>query len=171
MCARARSIRRVGRAAATRLAQPRRRHVRRYRRGRRSARLRHLQRIGGMAAWQPISTERRWGWAVRWSTLFGHEWDASAAKRSRQIYSPSTWTSSASACGSGRGRRRENRYLTARAGGMLLRSNEPDPAEEQRAFLGGVAQRRARSVHRRHRDDQRRRSATGCSAVGPKASR
>ncbi len=93
-------------------------------------------RIGGMAAWQPISTERRWGWAVRWSTLFGHEWDASAAKVSPNLLTVDMdltiglrfrpWST-------------PSRYLTARAGGMLLRSNEPIPPKEQRAFLGGVA--------------------------------
>jgi hypothetical protein len=92
--------------------------------------------VGGQAAWQPMATERRLGWAIRWSAAFGTMYDAGAASvgdtlktlhmdlmlglRLRPGLNPS-------------------RYLTARAGGQLLRANQVVPPSMQRAFAGAVA--------------------------------
>jgi len=92
--------------------------------------------VGGQAAWQPMATERRLGWALKSSVAFGTMYDAGAASvgdtlktlhmdlmlglRIRPGANPS-------------------RYLTLRAGGQLLRANQVVPPSEHRAFAGGVA--------------------------------
>jgi hypothetical protein len=92
--------------------------------------------VGGQAAWQPMITENRIGWAIRWSAAFGTMYDAGAASvgdtlktlhmdlmlglRVRPGLDPS-------------------RYLTLRAGGQLLRANQGVPPSRSRAFAGGVA--------------------------------
>ncbi|HUJ57935.1 MAG TPA: hypothetical protein VLX92_05570 [Kofleriaceae bacterium] len=90
--------------------------------------------IGAEAAWQPMATERRWGWTVRWATLFGRLYDGTAATiddslRTVQMdltlgirFRP--WAT-------------PSRYLTARAGGGLLRTNDP-VGSGGRAFIGPV---------------------------------
>ncbi len=97
---------------------------------------------GGQAAWQPMSTDRPWGWSVRWATLFGRVYGGNAAQIESTLqtvqmdlmvglrYRP--WST-------------PRRYLTARGGAQLLRANEPiavssEPnAAMQRAFIGGAA--------------------------------
>jgi hypothetical protein len=92
--------------------------------------------IGGQAAWQPMVTERRIGWAAKSSVAFGTMYDAGAASvgdtlktlhmdlmlglRMRPGANPS-------------------RYLTLRAGGQLLRANQVVPPSGHRAFAGAVA--------------------------------
>jgi hypothetical protein len=95
--------------------------------------------VGGQAAWQPIATENRIGWGLKWSVVFGTMYDAGAASvgdtlktlhmdlmlgvRVRPGLNPS-------------------RYLTLRAGGQLLRANQvvsQSPTSMERAFVGGVA--------------------------------
>ena len=90
--------------------------------------------FGAEAAWQPMSTERRWGWSVRWSTLFGGLYDGQAEQVNpplRTVQMDGTlgvrfrpWATPA-------------RYLTLRAGAGLLRVN--DPVDGHRAFIGPVA--------------------------------
>jgi hypothetical protein len=97
---------------------------------------------GGHASWQPMSTDRSYGYTIRWSTMIGRLYGADAAEIDETLstvqmdltvgmrYRP--WTT-------------PRRYLTARVGAELLRANEPiqisdDPnAEMRRAFVGGVA--------------------------------
>jgi len=92
--------------------------------------------VGGQAAWQPMATERRLGWALKSSVAFGTMYDAGAASvgdilktlhmdlmlglRLRPGANPS-------------------RYLTLRAGGQLLRANQVVPPSGHRAFAGAVA--------------------------------
>ena len=92
--------------------------------------------FGGQAAWQPMATENRFGWALKWSAAFGTMYDAGAASvgdtlrtlhmdlmlgiRLRPGLNPS-------------------RYLTLRAGGQLLRADQMVPPSNQRAFAGAVA--------------------------------
>ena len=100
--------------------------------------------IGLQASWQPTNTERRIGWTLRWSTLFGSLYGGNAARVEdpvRTVQMDLTigvrvrpWTT-------------PTRYLTFRAGGELFRSNEPIPmsttennlAEGDRTFVGGIA--------------------------------
>src|SRR5262249_31313882 len=35
--------------------------------------------VGGQAAWQPMESEQRLGWALKWSFVFGTMYDAGAA--------------------------------------------------------------------------------------------
>jgi hypothetical protein len=92
--------------------------------------------FGAQAAWQPMATERRFGWSLKWSFLFGTMYDAEAARidlylrtlqmdfmagvRFRPGVSPL-------------------RYLALRGGVELFRSNELIAPTNQRAFVGPVA--------------------------------
>ncbi len=92
--------------------------------------------LGGQAAWQPMSTERRVGPSIKTSVLFGTMYSANAARTSDQLLTlqmdllvgvrirPST---------------SPRRYLTARAGGALFRANQVIPPDMQRAFAGPIA--------------------------------
>jgi hypothetical protein len=93
--------------------------------------------FGFRAAWQPMNTDRRWGWAVRWATYFGNLYGGDAATvdtslRTVQMdltgglrYRP--WAS-------------PSRYLTLRGGVEGLRTNEPLPPTNHRSFVGGIAE-------------------------------
>lgn len=99
-------------------------------------------RYGGQAAWQPTSTDRAYGYTIRWSTMLGKLYGADAAQIEDTLstlqmdltiglrYRP--WAT-------------PRRYLTLRIGAELLRTNEPIPtsddpgAEMRRAFVGGIA--------------------------------
>jgi len=92
--------------------------------------------FGAQAAWQPMATERRFGWSLKWSFLFGTMYQAEAARidlylrtlqmdfmagiRFRPGVSPT-------------------RYLALRGGVELFRTNELIAPTNQRAFVGPVA--------------------------------
>jgi hypothetical protein len=95
--------------------------------------------FGAQASWQPQTTERRWGWTLRWATLFGVLYNGSAAQIESQLrttqldftagvrYRP--WVT-------------PSRFLTGRAGVELLRANQPIPTSsmsESRSFAGPIA--------------------------------
>lgn len=97
--------------------------------------------LGAQASWQPTTTERRWGWTVRWAALFGLMYGGSASHIDTTLRTVAMdltvgirvrpWVS-------------PTRYLTFRAGGSLLRSNEPIPSDNSmtgsRSYVGGVAE-------------------------------
>jgi hypothetical protein len=93
--------------------------------------------FGAQIAWQPMNTDRRFGWAVRWATMFGTFYNGSAAQIEstlRTVQMDFTggvrlrpWVSAA-------------RYLTLRSGVELLRTNEPLPPAMHRSFVGGIAE-------------------------------
>jgi hypothetical protein len=97
--------------------------------------------FGAQAAWQPMSTERRWGWSVRWSTLFGGLYNG----RAEQVNPPLRTVQMDGTLGLRfRPWATPARYLTARAGIGLLRLNDPvrtgnTPESGQREFVGPVA--------------------------------
>jgi hypothetical protein len=78
--------------------------------------------FGAQASWQPTTTERRWGWTLRWATLFGALYGGSAAHVESALHTVQMdltigvrvrpWAT-------------PSRYLTFRGGGELLRANEP----------------------------------------------
>ncbi|HEY0252175.1 MAG TPA: hypothetical protein VGC41_11650 [Kofleriaceae bacterium] len=100
-----------------------------------------LYEFGAQASWQPTTTERRWGWTVRWAALFGLMYGGSASHIDTTLRTVAMdltigvrvrpWAS-------------VSRYLTFRGGGSLLRSNEPIPTDESmtgsRSYVGGVAE-------------------------------
>lgn len=97
--------------------------------------------FGLQASWQPMSTEQRRGWSLRWATMFGWLYDGSATQIGDQLrtvqmdltvgirYRP--WAT-------------PRRYLTLRAGGEILRVDQPiarkaGDMDTQRGFVGGIA--------------------------------
>jgi len=93
--------------------------------------------FGMQAAWQPMNTDRRFGWAVRWSTMFGVLYGGSAAQ-----VEPSLRTVQMDLTGGFRVRpwASPGRYVTLRGGVEALRTNEPLPPKEHRVFAGGIAE-------------------------------
>ena len=91
--------------------------------------------VGLMASWQPMKTERKFGWTFRGALLFSQLYNGTAAQIEPTIKTVQMdvtvgvrfrpWAS-------------PSRYLTLRAGGELLRANEKIPPLDQRAFLGGI---------------------------------
>jgi len=90
---------------------------------------------GWRAAWEPMTTERRLGYTLRWSTMFGGTYDATAARLDdlRVVLMDFTaglrfrpWTT-------------PTRYLNASAGVEMLRSNQELPPAMERTYVGPVA--------------------------------
>jgi hypothetical protein len=92
--------------------------------------------FGMQASWQHTDTDSRFGWSLRAATMFGTLYGGTAAQIDTALHTMQMdltagfrfrpWTT-------------PSRYLTARVGGELLRTNEPIPPMDQRAFLGGIA--------------------------------
>lgn len=97
--------------------------------------------FGLQASWQPMSTVQSRGWSLRWSTMFGRLYNGSATQIGDQLrtvqmdltigirYRP--WAT-------------PHRFLTLRAGGQVLRVDQPIPrmsgdTDTQRNFVGGIA--------------------------------
>ncbi|MGE0547102.1 MAG: hypothetical protein AB7O24_13815 [Kofleriaceae bacterium] len=89
---------------------------------------------GGYATWQPMTTEQRLGWSLKWSALSGTMFSASAARISE------LGTLQFDMLGGIRIRPgvSSERFLSVRAGPTLFRANQPIPTEMQRVFVGGV---------------------------------
>jgi len=94
--------------------------------------------FGAQVSWQPTTTERRWGWTLRWSTLFGlmYTGDAAHFDTLRTVQMDLTlgirlrpWSS-------------VHRYLTLRGGGQLFLANQRIQSggeiDGERQFFGGV---------------------------------
>jgi hypothetical protein len=99
--------------------------------------------IGGQAAWQPMVTERRIGWAIKWSAAFGTMYSAGAASVGDTLKTLHMDLMLGLRLRPGQN---PSRYLTLRAGGQLLRANQVIPranqvsaSSNQRAFAGAVA--------------------------------
>lgn len=87
------------------------------------------------AAWQPMSTERRYGFAVRWSTIFHETLDAEAA----QVEGLRTMQMDLTVGLRLRPGTDVGRYFTIRTGPALFRANQTIPPKMHRAFAGAVA--------------------------------
>lgn len=94
--------------------------------------------IGGQAAWQPMATENRIGWGLKWSVAFGTMYDAGAARVGDTLKTLHMDLMLGLRLRPGQN---PSRYLTLRAGGQLLRANQvvPVPPKMERAFVGAVA--------------------------------
>ncbi|HEY4242589.1 MAG TPA: hypothetical protein VGM88_22380 [Kofleriaceae bacterium] len=93
--------------------------------------------LGGQGAWQPMSTEQRVGWSLKWSFNFGRTYDASAARIDDVLRTIQFDLMAGVRIRPGTN---PSRYVTLRAGGELFRSSQPiPPSQTQRSFAGGVA--------------------------------
>jgi len=92
--------------------------------------------IGGQAAWQPMATERRLGWAAKWSFVFGTMYDAGAASVGDTLLTLQMDLLLGIRVRPGANLRR---YISLRGGGELLRANQLVPPQNHRAFAGAVA--------------------------------
>ncbi len=92
--------------------------------------------IGAQASWQPMSSEQSIGWAFRWSTMFGKNYRASAARIDDVLR---TVTMDLTAGVRLRPWTTPRRYLTFRAGFSLLRSNQEIAPSNDRDFVGPIA--------------------------------
>ena len=96
--------------------------------------------FGAQASWQPMTTEKRFGWTIRWAALFGLMYGGSASHIDTTLR---TVEMDLTAGIRFRPWSAVSRYLTFRAGANLLRSNEPIPTDESmtgsRSYFRGVA--------------------------------
>jgi hypothetical protein len=90
--------------------------------------------FGGQAAWQPMSTDRRIGWSLKWAFVFGTMYGAQAARIDTYLR---TLQMDFMAGLRVRPGQNQLRYLALRGGLELFRSNEV--IDKQRAFVGPVA--------------------------------
>ncbi len=92
--------------------------------------------VGAQAAWQPMATERRFGWSAKWSFLYGWLYDAGAARVGDQLKALSMDLMLGIRIRPGVN---PSRYLTLHGGAELLRTDQAIPPSMHRAFVGGVA--------------------------------
>jgi len=96
--------------------------------------------FGGQAAWQPMTTQQRVGWSIKWQFVFGTMYGAESARINVNLL-----TLQMDLMAGLRIRPGENprRYLALRGGVELFRANEGilpnNGSERQRAFVGPVA--------------------------------
>jgi len=92
--------------------------------------------FGAQAAWQPMTTDQRFGWSLKWSFVFGTMYDAESARIDLYLR-----TLQMDFLAGLRMRPGDNplRYVVLRGGVELLRANEPIQPDGQRAFVGPVA--------------------------------
>jgi hypothetical protein len=92
--------------------------------------------FGAQAAWQPMTTEQRIGWSLKWSFMFGTMYNADSARIDPNLRTLQMDFLAGLRIRPGQSRAR---YLALRGGVELLRSNEPIQPDDQRAFVGPVA--------------------------------
>jgi hypothetical protein len=92
--------------------------------------------FGAQAAWQPMTTEQRIGWSLKWSFLFGTMYGAESAQIDRYLRTLQMDFLAGLRIRPGESRLR---YLALRGGVELLRTNEPVKPDGGRAFVGPVA--------------------------------
>ncbi|HZJ64521.1 MAG TPA: hypothetical protein VFD36_13460 [Kofleriaceae bacterium] len=92
--------------------------------------------FGAQAAWQPMRTERRIGWSLKWSFVFGRMLEAESARIDEVLRTLQMDFMAGLRVRPGSSSRR---YLALRGGVELFRSNEVVMPDNQRAFVGPVA--------------------------------
>jgi hypothetical protein len=95
----------------------------------------YIDAFSFQAAWQPMDSERRIGWAARWTTLFTASYGGSAA----QVADLQAMQMDFSVGVRIRPSANPKRYLTFRGGPALFRANQTIPPKMRRAFIGPVA--------------------------------
>jgi hypothetical protein len=91
--------------------------------------------FGAQGAWQPMTTEQRIGWSLKWSFLFGTMYDAESARVDLRLRTLQMDFLAGLRIRPGDSRAR---YLALRGGVELLRANEPIQPDGSRAFVGPV---------------------------------
>ncbi|MBA3397768.1 MAG: hypothetical protein H0T89_34410 [Deltaproteobacteria bacterium] len=99
-------------------------------------RLGYGYQVGAQAAWQPMTTERRIGYALKWSFVFGTMYDAGAASVGEELL---TLQMDVMAGLRVRPGNNPSRYITLRLGAQMLRANQIILPSMHRAFAGPVA--------------------------------
>lgn len=89
-----------------------------------------------MAAWQPMTSDQRVGWAVRWTTLFGTLYASDAARITENLLTIQMDLTLGIRIRPGVD---PSRYIALRAGAELLRANQEIPPVNERAFAGPIA--------------------------------
>jgi hypothetical protein len=97
--------------------------------------------FGLQASWQPMSTEHKRGWSLRWATLFGRLYNGDEAQIGDELR---TVQMDVMAGIRVRPWATPRRYLTFRVGGEILRVDQPisrtsGDTERHRNFVGGIA--------------------------------
>lgn len=92
--------------------------------------------FGAQATWQPMRTERRIGWSLKWSFVFGRMLEAESARIDDVLRTLQMDFMAGVRVRPGASR---GRYLALRGGVELFRSNELIMPGNQRAFVGPVA--------------------------------
>jgi hypothetical protein len=92
--------------------------------------------FGSQAAWQPMTTEQRIGWSVKWLFVFGTMYGADSARVDLYLRTLQMDLMAGLRIRPGSNPRR---YLALRGGVELFRSNEEIQPGKQRAFVGPVA--------------------------------
>ena len=92
--------------------------------------------FGMQASWQPMTTEQRVGYSLRWSFLFGTMYNAESAQIDIYLRTLQMDFLAGLRIRPGANPRR---YLALRGGVELFRANEPIAPTNSRAFIGPVA--------------------------------
>jgi hypothetical protein len=93
--------------------------------------------FGSQAAWQPMTTERRVGWSLKWSFVFGTMYYADSARIDLYLRTLQVDFRAGLRVRPGASPRT---YLALRGGVELFRTNELIAPSNQRAFVGPVAE-------------------------------
>ncbi|MGE0398812.1 MAG: hypothetical protein AB7T06_19040 [Kofleriaceae bacterium] len=92
--------------------------------------------FGAHAAWQPMDSSQRLNWSAKWSLMFGTMRDADAARINSDLlilkmdFMPGIRL---------RPGVDPSRYITLRAGGMIMRTDQIIPSKMTRTFVGPIA--------------------------------
>jgi hypothetical protein len=92
--------------------------------------------LGAQASWQPMRTERRIGWSLKWAFVFGRMLEADSARIDSVLRTLQMDFMAGIRVRPGAS---QARYLALRAGVELFRANEVIMPDNQRAFVGPVA--------------------------------
>jgi hypothetical protein len=92
--------------------------------------------FGAQATWQPMRTERRIGWSLKWSFVFGRMLEAESARIDDVLRTLQMDFMAGIRVRPGVSR---GRYLALRGGVELFRANELIMPGNERAFVGPVA--------------------------------
>jgi hypothetical protein len=93
--------------------------------------------FGAQAAWQPMTTEQRVGYSLKWAFLFGTMYEAESAQIDANLRTLQMDFLAGLRIRPGESRLR---YVALRGGVELFRSNEPVKPDGGRAFVGPVAE-------------------------------